>query len=160
MTYLCAIQRSGSVAFSNQSHQWFFFVLSNSHPNSCLASLNCSQIGLLGFPWALHTFCQLFSMFFQRLVSSLVHHLFACGPSMTLRITLSIVSCKAAVSLSHSLLSFSCDLINFGTPQVLIFPFSISLNSFQSTSLKLLISFLGVSSTLMSRLVTMGKWLC
>jgi hypothetical protein len=82
--YFCAVHKSGSIALSSQSCQWFFFVFSSSQPNFHLASLNCSQGGLPFAFWFLHAFLQHLSMSFLRTLSSLVHHCLACGPKVML----------------------------------------------------------------------------
>ena len=156
--YLCAIQMSGSSAFSSQSLQWCHLFFSILDAYFLLASSYSACNWLFErFP-SLLTFLPSHLAFLRRSVSSFIHHLFNVGLISLQGTSLSIVSCRALVSLAHFSSKQVWFLISWGSPIFVSSPLRPILNFSQSMSLKFVTILVRVCFIIRLRTVRIGRW--
>ena len=100
--YLCAVQMSGSSAFSNQSLQWCLLQYSISFSYRFLAFANSACIVSCGLLLRLLEALPSLLACLLSSVSSFVHHCFVCGLISEVCTCTLITLCKALVMLLHS----------------------------------------------------------
>ena len=156
--YLCAVQMSGSSAFSSQSRQCCLLVCSRLLWNFLLASF------LSAWVWCSGQFLYLLALLpfllasCLSLVSSFVHHFFAFIPSSAVGTSSLMVSCRVSVSFKHE------DSISFGKRILVGGPTlpSLASRAFSNFSQSTLQKFLGgaawVRVRLRSRVVRIRRW--